>query len=725
MLRVNQFKILPKGIHNELLQPKCHCGNHTYGGECADCKRKTEAGQGILQRAAINTAEVEEIPPIVHEVFNSPGQPLDNATRADMERRFGHDFSQVRLHTTVNAARSAHVLNSRAFTVGHNIIFGGAQYSPHTSQGRFLLAHELVHTIQQSGNFPSYQASSSSLGEPKVSNIDNPLELQAQQMAEAVINGMLPLSVRPYISNRIRPTVQRQSHLQGKSIVSRASRLTRERFVELMKQTIVSTDTLASDPATAGIKLEEADTNRDGRISTDGERRILFNRINQYFNIREDEPLLLRSGDRITATGLIVEAIARLSGSKNLRNVVGTLSLANVVTLVGMSDTSVAEARALRTKTPVQLITDIPGRGDKVKDIDGQHTFDLSVSTDREAFVNTLKLPKDVQQKVLQVLNDVSVGARREIAELARVWSFAYSGNAIPRRVILSGHGDGTWITGDDQDFINKNSVLNLGRAMPEAAKQIYSFHIGSCQHGYDTRMKAFRQVFPSLQMIWGYAGTSPSGEEAQGHMIVWEQKTHNFPQGGPTIDPSREKGISGKKREKETSIWTPSGGWKGPVIPTFPELLVKVKGWESIYQQYLQGQLENRDPGHGFLYNYYQNVQQLSTHPGMDTQEEAVFHFWQQRTKQALRLRLYHNVAVNFQRTYQTQINKGYSTVGLKSPDFGKLNRGAALKEIRSFEQQMTLIDPDQLLLWTILRGLKELDDVIIPMSWVEPLRN
>ena len=45
-----------------------------------------------------------EAPPIVHEVLRSPGQPLDAATRAFMEPRFGHDFSKVRVHTDEKAA---------------------------------------------------------------------------------------------------------------------------------------------------------------------------------------------------------------------------------------------------------------------------------------------------------------------------------------------------------------------------------------------------------------------------------------------------------------------------------------------------------------------------------------------------------------------------------------------------------------------------------------------
>src|SRR5215472_6369228 len=79
-----------------VLQRKCACGHHTInGGECAKCSKE---GQPLLRRA-VNQVEKSEVPPIVYEVLRSPGQPIEAATRAFFEPRFGHDFSQVRVHT--------------------------------------------------------------------------------------------------------------------------------------------------------------------------------------------------------------------------------------------------------------------------------------------------------------------------------------------------------------------------------------------------------------------------------------------------------------------------------------------------------------------------------------------------------------------------------------------------------------------------------------------------
>jgi len=80
------------------------------------------------------------------------GRPLAESERAYFEPRFGYDFSQVRVHTDVQAVESARVVNAKAFTTGKDVVFGAGQYSPETSSGKRLLAHELTHVVQQGGN---------------------------------------------------------------------------------------------------------------------------------------------------------------------------------------------------------------------------------------------------------------------------------------------------------------------------------------------------------------------------------------------------------------------------------------------------------------------------------------------------------------------------------------------------------------------------------------------
>ncbi|HKR10587.1 MAG TPA: DUF4157 domain-containing protein [Pyrinomonadaceae bacterium] len=79
------------------------------------------------------------------------GASLPREVRSHFEPRFGHDFSQVKVHTDATAARSAQSINAHAYTFGNNIVFNSGRFSPATDSGSKLLAHELTHVVQQSG----------------------------------------------------------------------------------------------------------------------------------------------------------------------------------------------------------------------------------------------------------------------------------------------------------------------------------------------------------------------------------------------------------------------------------------------------------------------------------------------------------------------------------------------------------------------------------------------
>lgn len=115
-----------------------------------------------LQRKATNNELIDLVPPIVNEVLASTGQPLDPVDRAQIELRFGHDFSQVRIHTDPLAIESAEAVSAKAYTVGRDVVFGRGQYTPETNDGKRLLAHELAHVVQQSrgGHLPSHDRNS-------------------------------------------------------------------------------------------------------------------------------------------------------------------------------------------------------------------------------------------------------------------------------------------------------------------------------------------------------------------------------------------------------------------------------------------------------------------------------------------------------------------------------------------------------------------------------------
>ena len=101
-----------------------------------------------------------DVVPVVHEALQSSSRAIDSTTHSAMASRFGHDFSHVRVHTDPIAAHSASALNARAYTVGHHIVFGAGEWAPATNAGGTLLAHELVHVLQQQRSAPGVQRQS-------------------------------------------------------------------------------------------------------------------------------------------------------------------------------------------------------------------------------------------------------------------------------------------------------------------------------------------------------------------------------------------------------------------------------------------------------------------------------------------------------------------------------------------------------------------------------------
>ncbi|MDX1664725.1 MAG: DUF4157 domain-containing protein [Candidatus Promineifilaceae bacterium] len=141
-------RLAAQAVHSagpQVQRKTCACGRPVGPeGMCDACRRQKQ-----LQRKSAGEQSQSSAPPAVEQVLARPGRPLDPATRAFMESRLGHDFGSVRVHTDSRAAASAEAVQAKAYTVGQNIVFGAGQYPPGTASGRRLLAHELVHTLQQ------------------------------------------------------------------------------------------------------------------------------------------------------------------------------------------------------------------------------------------------------------------------------------------------------------------------------------------------------------------------------------------------------------------------------------------------------------------------------------------------------------------------------------------------------------------------------------------------
>lgn len=116
------------------------------GAPCPDCEEEAHVQRKADTAGAAHGGEVGSD-------FASRlggGAPLDAASRAFFEPRFGRDFGDVRVHAGTQADSAARSIQARAFTLGRDIAFASGEYDARSDRGRSLLAHELVHVVQQS-----------------------------------------------------------------------------------------------------------------------------------------------------------------------------------------------------------------------------------------------------------------------------------------------------------------------------------------------------------------------------------------------------------------------------------------------------------------------------------------------------------------------------------------------------------------------------------------------
>ena len=148
----------PKRLHRAVLQ-RCGSAPCPPSG-CAD----HESERSILRRFETGSGP-STAPAIIEEVLRSPGEALRSDVRERFESRLGHDFSRVRVHADDHSAASARAVDAFAYTVGDHIVFGSGGYAPDTAAGRSVLAHELVHVMQQRSATPAAPGSLA-IGEP-------------------------------------------------------------------------------------------------------------------------------------------------------------------------------------------------------------------------------------------------------------------------------------------------------------------------------------------------------------------------------------------------------------------------------------------------------------------------------------------------------------------------------------------------------------------------------
>ncbi len=158
--------------------------------------RQSESGVG---EGASVTQDVEQ--GIQHA--KGGGQTLDESVREPMEQAFGADFSRVKVHADSNADMLNRSISARAFTTGQDIFFKQGEYNPGSRGGQELLAHELTHVVQQTGEVRLQSQNELPMSTPtSVSTFSSTTDTLQRQPADPP-NKLVPLSEDPAEKHKV------------------------------------------------------------------------------------------------------------------------------------------------------------------------------------------------------------------------------------------------------------------------------------------------------------------------------------------------------------------------------------------------------------------------------------------------------------------------------------------------------------------------------------------
>ena len=397
------------------------------------------------------------------------------------------------------------------------------------------------------------------------------------------------------------------------------------------------------------------------------------------------------------------------------------------VLYLGMNiDATRSATRQMSRSAQVTTITD-DGPQDRVRN--GNKIYDLRNKNGINAFAASLGLNKVAQVGVVRALNMCEKDAKDELGELAKVWAAGEKGAVIPSRLVLAGHSNGDGVWGDNNGSLRLGPLLELSRALPHATAQIEDAFVTGCYGGGEVTMDQYLLIFPRAKTIWAYDAQAPGVDNgAKLDQGGWEKATrgraYNFRD-------SRSASLG-----KTMAVWNYKTGYHAATPPlNVDDLRGKVQWMEEhFYQLAFKGQdytydsdgfkipIRITDPHTGPVRQYYSWLVRLTQHKELPEDERA---FWNEKKNQAIRL-LYFSDTVTpaFARHYGKQLAAGYAKLGLKQPNFARMPRGEALKEIHAFEaklQKTPGAPADSQQLGILLeRGLKELDPSLIPDGWV-----
>jgi len=340
----------------------------------------------------------------------------------------------------------------------------------------------------------------------------------------------------------------------------------------------------------------------------------------------------------------------------------------------------------------------------------GGTEYDLRTEEGSASFIATLGLPNQLAVTAAEFLQGTGDEARDEMAQFIQILSEAEMGERTIDRMVLSGHSVGSMLWGDENGTVYYRELEELTQLFPKAMGQVKHVMLSACYSGGESTMNSHREIFPGAESIWAYHDSSPgTWSGAMGHMKEWEKATETGKDAGG-VDPSLAEG---HRKGKNVSTWNVVDGYQGGKPMKLYQIVSELRNREFLFFEHFEGSKEVEDPQTGPLREYYGLLQRGISHIDAEASDVEA---WSTRRDQTIRLLYFKLVCSRFQEHYSKTLEDDYAACDMSVPDFSTMTRSEVLQHIETMQTVLGGTEAARIL----TTGLKNLDESVIPTSWV-----
>lgn len=405
-------------------------------------------------------------------------------------------------------------------------------------------------------------------------------------------------------------------------------------------------------------------------------------------------------------------------------------NLGKTVFYLGMNNTAYQEARVLRHRVAshetAYVVINSEQKTDRLKDR-------LKERDQVEECVRALCLTDKSKEHELtgQIERLANMRARAILFRIAEAYALAERGRLDMKRAILSGESYGKELFSRDKktlctlDFVR---FAHLGKIFRKASGQVEHLLLSACSTGFADRISIYKEMYPNLLTIMGYAGKAKPGPLTYKVIEDWAIATRR--EGTKTLAAPPERRVRAKNGGWDTirvATWSVLGGYKPKERP-LEKVLESVNNQRPYYRELIEGKNEpSGDPEEGIAHDYFRTLMELIHRS--DYRDHPELSAYEAECEQAKRLRYWATIRGIFGQRYAGKLGRGYSAAHLPPPDFAGLERRSLVEQIGRFVaamdgtvgQSLGIAGADVQGTLDLLKGLYKLDSETIPEKWLQ----